>query len=582
MNEKEAVDGYSPLHFGCLSNDLAAVAMLIDFHADTSLLGHDGWSCLHVSAGKGSTNVLKYLLKHCPKHVINTTDLKRMTPLHMACISGSADTVRLLLDAGADPNILDETGHSALLRAAEQGACSVVRQLLKRDGVEVDACNQDGMSPVYSASRRGHITVVRALIRAGADVNKSSADCFSPLHVASQQGFVEVVKELLAAGAQLDHSNGVGQTALHAASDQGYVEVVSQLISAGADVHKRDTKGMSALYMAANASQCDVMRELLRAGADVNQAEGDGGTPLMQVKDLPCVRMLLNAGANPTATDALGCNALYYASRRGNLDVLMELLSAGADVRNCDEEGLSALHVSAEGGHCDVARELLRAGADVNKVDDEGVTPIMRALNVPCVRLLLDAGAIPTLTDTFGYNALHHSGVNASPAGVICCLVKAGCDPRALTGDGKTPADVARDEGEAGTAELLDRLAQDALKKSSKSSADGSASKVVQEGKAEGSGLQKEPAKGLSASKEKDEIVGNSRRVKPCGHCGAMTHRKCAGCRVTHYCSLGCQRATYAEHMEACAALRDEKMEAKAQRAAAKANRRETAREGGS
>lgn len=150
------------------------------------------------------------------------------------------------------------------------------------------------------------------------------------------------------------------------------------------------------------------------------------------------------------------------------MEVVLELLTAGGDLLQCTGEGVSPLHFAVQEGYSDVVSALLRAGARVDQIDNEGVTPLMRAPNMPCVRLLLDAGAIPNAMDADGFNALHFAGRRGGPAGVICSLFKAGCDPTALTNDGKTPADMARDEGEDNTAALLDRLAEEALIKSSK------------------------------------------------------------------------------------------------------------------
>lgn len=118
---------------------------------------------------------------------------------------------------------------------------------------------------------------------------------------------------------------------------------------------------------------------------------------------------------------------------------------------------------------------------------------------------------------------------------------------------------------------MLERLAKQALKRNDKSSNAGSDSKVALDGKIGGSSASpKEPE---VASIEKGHAGGIHKTVKPCAQCGVITHRKCAGCRISHYCSCDCQRATYAEDKAECAALCAKKKEAKAQRAAAKASK---------
>ena len=61
-----------------------------------------------------------------------------VTPLFLACSNGNAAMIRLLLDAGADPNSEDPTGETALMEAARVGTLDAVKLLLER-GAELDA-----------------------------------------------------------------------------------------------------------------------------------------------------------------------------------------------------------------------------------------------------------------------------------------------------------------------------------------------------------------------------------------------------------------------------------------------------------
>ena len=73
-----------------------------------------------------------------------------MTPLFLACANGNKAMIRLLLDAGADPNSSDPTGETALMAAVRVGSSAAVKLLLDRgatgrgQGSGVSADGADG------------------------------------------------------------------------------------------------------------------------------------------------------------------------------------------------------------------------------------------------------------------------------------------------------------------------------------------------------------------------------------------------------------------------------------------------------
>lgn len=93
---------------------------------------------------------------------------------------------------------------------------------------------------------------------------------------------------------------------------------------------------------------------------------------------------------------------LYFAAGTGDIPGVKRLLAAGADPNFCSENGLSCLHQAALKGSIEACRALLEAGADPNKATGEGWTPLHVCLTLPCAAVLLEAGSDPNLPDNAG------------------------------------------------------------------------------------------------------------------------------------------------------------------------------------
>jgi hypothetical protein len=100
--------------------------------------------------------------------------MRGWTPLHYAVQSGNVDSLRLLLDAGADPNGKAPGGQNPLTLAAESLAAkrsaAVIRLLLER-GASVHGADMQGETALHKAARAGHLETAKLLIEAGADLH---------------------------------------------------------------------------------------------------------------------------------------------------------------------------------------------------------------------------------------------------------------------------------------------------------------------------------------------------------------------------------------------------------------------------
>lgn len=158
---------------------------------------------------------------------VNYTDSKNgSTPLIKAIIAGSKDIAQMLIEAGANHQKIDFAEYTPLGYAAQEGNLEMVKLLLNA-GADPDNGGTD--SAIVLCVK--YAEVAQTLIEAGADVNYGTLSGVTPLMRAVQLGYRKTIKLLIEAGASLEHFNDSGWTALDyaAANNQEIFEYLFSL-----------------------------------------------------------------------------------------------------------------------------------------------------------------------------------------------------------------------------------------------------------------------------------------------------------------------------------------------------------------
>ena len=274
-------------------------------------------------------------------------------------------------------------------------------------------CGDNGTTPLYLASRQGHLEAARFLVECGADVTAEDRDGWTALHVASLVGHLDLARLLTERGADVTARGEGGSTPLHIASHAGDLDLVQFLIEHGTDMTDQDDDGCTALHVASLEGHLDLAQLLIERGADVTAQSRVRATPLHVASSqghLDLARLFIERGANVTAQDEDGLTPLHVVSSRGDLDLAQLLIERGANMTDQDEGGWTALHVALSRGHLDLARLLIRRGADVTAQSKDGTTPLHVASSKgysDLARLLIERGADMTAQDEDGWTALH-------------------------------------------------------------------------------------------------------------------------------------------------------------------------------
>jgi ankyrin repeat protein len=193
---------------------------------------------------------------------------------------GLVETVRFLLEHGADPNVAVRSinpGQTALLAAASRGHANVVDLLLEHGADPLALDDPSGFAAIEYAITNENAAIVRSLLSAGAPP-KFRRLSFDRGGGAEAQA---VVRELIEHGFDINKRDDWGRTPLMWAAAHTPLETVQFLIDAGADVNIVSGKNMNgvsddatALQFARRARRKDVVDLLLRHGARETASRG--------------------------------------------------------------------------------------------------------------------------------------------------------------------------------------------------------------------------------------------------------------------------------------------------------------------
>ena len=179
--------------------------------------------------------------------------------------------VTLLLSHGADVNARDNNGMTPLHDAAREGHSEVVTLLLSH-GADVNARDNNGRTPLYfSLGSPPHYSVAELLISHGSDVNIKLYDGSTPLHVAVKNMKAELITLLLSHGADVNARDNDGRTPLHDAALRSQDNVIKLLLDHNADPSIRDRKGLTpvSLYLY-NGNSLATFKLMLEKGGEIS------------------------------------------------------------------------------------------------------------------------------------------------------------------------------------------------------------------------------------------------------------------------------------------------------------------------
>ena len=299
------------------------------------VMGSERDHALFRAIRQGDSDLVQSLIRQGVPANLRATD--GSTPLMVAALHGTADIAAILVDHGADVNLANDKGVTALLWGV--GNESIVRLLLNR-GADIHAQSALGNNPIIAAAAYpGNSQVIEMLLAKGADPRSRNNGGATALRRAVQSCDVNIVKCLLAS-IQKDHTHdlpSIGASLLEEAASLGQAEIVEVLLrhTNGGDRVGDKLIGQS-LNNALLAQNPDLAKRLIECGANLTLRKPNGRVPPIvlsaytETGDTSVARLMIERGADLSMKNEQEETVLTWARRRGHPELIDLLVRAGA------------------------------------------------------------------------------------------------------------------------------------------------------------------------------------------------------------------------------------------------------------
>lgn len=378
----------------------------------------NGVTLVHSAARVGSHNVMKYLFHLATDIGLSHDDLtkaisyEKRTPLHYAVENDHLESVRVLLEHGANSTSLNGSHSPPVHRACRKDTLHMLKLMVSISGNEIlQACDKEGRNAYHSSALSTCSgDMITYLVENGVPVDAEDYHSFSPLAHAILLGATAAIRSLLQNGANPMATSLHGYNALHLAiSTKRYniFEIVMASNKAMNMLEARSINGLLPIHYALKIGHTEMLNRLLPLmKTDMRDEEGNNyvhnAILSNNSKTLPYILRCLFAYKMTNEPNQDGFTPLHYAASQTNPTAAKLLIDKGAIIHKCNK-GLTPFMFACSQGNYETAKVLY----DQNKLqrnwtDHRGNTALHFAVdgnNHNIITFCLNKGTQVTLND---------------------------------------------------------------------------------------------------------------------------------------------------------------------------------------
>ncbi len=280
---------HTPLTISSEKGHLEMVLLLMEHGADVRKRTEYGWPPFHLACRKGHLKVVQALAQKYPDCIFERA-LYEWSPLQTASQNGHLPVVEWLIATFGKKVLVNDVtidNCTALMRASSRGFSKIV-QLLVDNGADVNIINNQHKTALMLASEYGHDEVIVILLAVNPDPDyrpQKTYNLHSDLYKGRDQ--FEISREVIAEGERKRKFKPEDcWTALMFAASEGKTKSVELLKSRGADVNACAKNGSRPLLIALYRNHEETARRLIELGAQVQIEDTDKNTPLSLAQKL--------------------------------------------------------------------------------------------------------------------------------------------------------------------------------------------------------------------------------------------------------------------------------------------------------
>ncbi len=482
-------NGTSPLHFACEKGHINTIHHLLRSNCNPCFADYNKDTAVHIVSRNGHTQCLK-LLFECGRIDINALNVRKRTPLHLACFNGRYSSIAFLLTkANCNPNIQDENGNSPLHlcipnihQADLYSGC--FQELISYEKVKPNQRNQLHQTPLHLACINGLHHFVRFLAVRLDSSTSISKDVFgnTPIHYSTQNGHLECLKVLvpnLKDNSVFTIENNDNQTILHLACIKGHLSVFKYLLSIvfdrqlsrfnrstklPVDINDIDRRGRTLLHHASVQGHALIAQHLLlnmRCHALVKDIDGFTPLQLACIKgQTKCLQVLLDYFENSHCDGTPPCEStkqnfplwcltenpesspLSLACTHGHLACVEVLVDRLPSLDTVDVNLL--LMLSCTSGHLSIMAYIFSKFHTTSLIMGKNGDTLLHIAcsngHIDCVKYLIEEHKVsPCLTNDNQQAVIHLACMRGDISIVEYLLGNKFCDPNAKDINGLTP-----------------------------------------------------------------------------------------------------------------------------------------------